>query len=212
MSRVPELYWSGGPSRVRLVYPPSSSPDRVSEGVSVLDAFRYECQRMYFAFNSLMYGIGAEVKRRMEQAPDAFVSVGSTFPNMEQSLGRSSFAFMRQGDFLDAVAEGGEFENLRHQAMLVMIYHRWDEVYRSRISQIFAVPKNDVDCVLMGEVRSLRNVIVHQKAVVPENFSCPFLELIWGALPSGQLRMTDGMVHSFMEQVNALRVEVNATR
>ncbi len=108
------------------------------------------------------------------------------------------------------MVEGGEFENLRNQALLVMIYHRWEEVYRYRISRVFGVRKNLVDCLLMGEVRLVRNVIVHEGGVVTGELRCPFLERIWGPIGLGQLRISDVMVHALMEQLNAIQVEVKS--
>ena len=98
------------------------------------------------------------------------------------------------------MAEGGEFEARRNKALLVMLYHRWEEFYRHRIGQAFGVRKNDVHCVLMGDVRRVRNLIVHDNAVVSGEFSCAFLEQIWGPFVPGELRMTDPMIHSLMER------------
>lgn len=124
--------------------------------------------------------------------------------------GRSTIATLRQGEFLDAMNEGGEFENLRNQALLVMIYHRWDEVYRLRISRAFEVRKNEVHCVLMGDIRLVRNVIVHENAVVTGELGCRFLERIWSPVALGQLRISDAMIHALMEQLNAIQVEVRS--
>ena len=108
------------------------------------------------------------------------------------------------------MAEGGDFEDRRNKALLVMLYHRWDEFYRYRIGEAFGVGKNDVRCVLMGDLRCVRNLIVHDNAVVPRGFSCWFLEQIWVPFAAGELTITNGMIHSLMEQLNAIQVEIRA--
>ena len=88
-----------------------------------------------------------------------------------------------------------------------MLYHRWDEWYRHRISRALGLQKGDVRCTLMGEVRLLRNVIVHENAIVPKGFSVPLLSRMWGGIPTGHIVITDRMIHTVMEQLNAIRVE-----
>ena len=159
-----DLYWSGGPFRVRLGCPPSASREAVEQGIEVLEEFRAGCQKAYCAFSGSVTGqLDAVAKyKQLLTEPDKRLFVGRGPPGGEQLPGRSTIATLRQGEFLEAMVEGGEFENLRNQALLVMIYHRWDELYRYRISRAFGVRKNDVDCVLMGDVRLVRNVIVHK--------------------------------------------------
>ena len=49
-----QLYWSGGPFRVALVHQRESfSSDAVTKAVAVLEEFRTECQKAYFAFNGV---------------------------------------------------------------------------------------------------------------------------------------------------------------
>ena len=178
---APELYWSGGPFRVRLSYPLAASREAVEQGIKVLEEFRAGCQKGYCAFSGSVTGQRDAIAKykQLLTSPEKRFSVGRGPPGGEQLPGRSTIATLRQGEFLDAMDEGGEFENLRNQALLVMIYHRWDEVYRYRISRAFGVRKNDVYCVLMGDVRLVRNVIVHENAVVTGELACRFLERIW---------------------------------
>ena len=115
---------------------------------------------------------------------------------------------MNQGQFLDSLANGGEFEDRQNKAFVVMLYHRWEEWYRHRIAQALGLEKDRVRCSLMGEVRHLRNVLVHDNGMVPENFSAPLLSRVWGGIPPGFLFITDEMVTALMEQLNAVLIEV----
>ena len=202
-------YWSGGPFRVCLAHPSGAfSADAVAKAIVVLEEFRAECQKAYFAFNGTANG-------RFEKAISyekvltnrkAQYSVGSAFPDGEQRPGESTIATLTQGELLDSLVEGGDFEDRQNRAFVVMLYHRWDEWYRYRIGQALGVPKCDIRSDLMGEVRLLRNLIVHENGVVPNGFSAPLLSLIWDGIATGYLTITDRMVHALMEQINAIRV------
>ena len=118
-------------------------------------------------------------------------------------------AGMNMVEFVDSLAKGGEFEDWHNKAFVVMLYERWEESYRWRIAQALGLEKkNKVQCALMGEVRQLRNVIIHDNGEVAERFSAPLLSRIWGAIPPGFLFITDDMATAMMKQLNAVLVEV----
>ena len=203
-------YWSGGPFRVTVGHPPGVfSSAAVAKAEAVLKEFRAECQKAYFAFNGTLNGRrGASIKyKQIATRRAAHVFTGSVFPDAQQRPGRSTIAKLTQGELLDALAEGGDFEDMQNRALLVMLYHRWDEWYRHRAAKALGVAKDDIRCALMGEVRLLRNVIVHKNGIVSERFQAPLLSLIWGSIPSGYLVITDNMVYALMEQLNAIRVD-----
>lgn len=117
-------------------------------------------------------------------------------------------AGMNMVEFVDSLAKGGEFEDWHNKAFVVMLYQRWEESYRCRIAQALGLKKNKVRCSLMGEVRLLRNVIIHDNGEVAERFSALLLSRIWGAIPPGFLFITDGMATAMVKQLNAVIVEV----
>ena len=91
-----------------------------------------------------------------------------------------------------------------------MMYLRWDEYFRPRIADILSVNKNAVKSDLMGDIRHLRISIIHKNSVLPSNFNdkLTYLPHIW-RLNREQLTITEPMVHSLMEQINAIRVRVD---
>ena len=204
-------YWSGGPFHVALVYQRGSfSPEAVATAVAVLEEFRGECQKAYFAFNGAVNGrLDALIKyQQLTRRREARFSVGTAFPDGEQRPGKSTIAVLTQGEHLDSLAEGGDFEDRQNKAFMVMLYHRWDEWYRHRISRALGLrKKEDVRCTLMGELRLLRNLIVHENAIIPQGFSVPLLSRIWGGIATSHIVITDRMIHALMEQLNAMRVE-----
>lgn len=269
-----QAYWSGGPLRVRLLHAPGAFPSEdLTKAIEVVEDFRAECHKGYFAFNGisngrlailetfkgiledgrrLMEGVAPTSSRPGSRSPspvlpealsgsscssptEANLSIGDRLPPFQGrqkvmqssvpthdrcydltgrewlvSAGRASTgtATMNQGQFLDSLAKGGEFEDLQNKAFVVMLYHRWDEWYRHRIATALGLEKEKVRSSLMGEVRHLRNVLVHDNGMVPENFSAPLLSRAWGGVLPGFLFITDQMVTDLMEQLNAILVEV----
>ena len=206
-----QIYWSGGPFRVGVASRSGAfSQGALALAVAALEEFRTECHKAYFAFNGTLNGrLGAASKYgKLLTERENRIFAGTAFPDGEQRPGQSTIAELTQGELLDSLAAGGDFEDRQNKSLVVMLYHRWDEWYRYRIGEALGLCKDDVRCTLMGEVRLLRNLIVHKSSVVPDGFSVPFLSRIWGGIDTGNLVITDGMVHALMEQFNAIRVEV----
>ena len=144
---------------------------------------------------------------------DNMFSVGTAFPDSKQSPGSSTIATIKIGDFLKGLEEGGEFENQHAKAFLVLIYHLWDEKYRPAIGSLLSVdPTKQVLCDLMGDVRRVRHLIIHNDSVVPQGFMhrLTMLQEIWNLQP-GELKLTEKMIQSLMEQINAIRVNIAAS-
>jgi len=205
-----QIYWSGGMFRVGLVHRPDAfTEDALKKAVAVLEEFRAECQRMYFAFNGTLNGRRA-ARRKYEGIltnRDALISAGGGRPDGEQIPRQSTMAELTQGELVALLVEGGDFEDRQNKAFLVMVYGRWEEWYRDRIAKALDLKEDHVRSTLMGEVRELRNLILHKNAMIPTGFSCPFLSQIWGDIETGCLVVTDQMIYALMEQLNAIRVE-----
>lgn len=208
-----KLYWNGGIFQARIYDPRGLLEEAGSKAIGILEEFLTVCQKYYFAFNSAITGIRHNRERYgkiMDHADrDISISIGSAFPTMAQSPGQTTIAQMRQGELLESLKEGGEFENSQANALVIVIYHLWDELYRPEIAQAISVKTNQVDCTLMGDIRQVRNLVVHKKAVVPDGFSSKLelLPQIWNLQP-GILLITEKMVHSWMEQLNALQLTI----
>ena len=207
------LYWSGGPFRVGISHSLGQKPDAINDAVRHLEEFRSECQMHYMAFNGVVGGRAAALelyrRRFSTENRDAKFFVGTQFPDDEQSPGSSTIAQMTQGDFLEALTAGGTFERLQANAFIVLVYALWDENYRRKVADAFGVAKGAIACDLMGEIRHVRTWIVHDNSVAPPDLrvKCPMLTRMWKFEP-GELAVTDGMLHSLMEQINALRIEL----
>ena len=206
-----DMYWTGGPFRMSLQNPAITSPDRLRDALAMLEDFRAACQKQYIAFHGMINGrnLAHERFKKLMKSRDNTFFVGTAPPDAEQRLGHSCIAALSQGELLDGLATGREFETEHAKAFIVMTFSLWEGGYRRSLAKANSVQKKQVKCVLMNDIRQVRNCIVHDKAVVSDRFTdkLDLLSQVWTIAP-GELRITDSMLHSLMEQINALRVEI----
>ena len=206
------LYWTNGPMRVRIK-PPSDVPDAdTSAAIRVLEDFRFQCQRLYVAFNGMVNGRSRmlEYWRSQNVSRSNSLSIGSQFPDGEQSIGRSTIARVTFGELLDGMIDGGEFDQLNTKALLVFMYSLWEETTRGKIADMLHVTRGQVRCDLMGDMRHLRNFIVHPSDKTKQEYakSARFLPAIWPNFPESDI-ITASMLLALMEQLNAIIVDAS---
>ncbi len=216
-SQQSELYWRGGPFQVSIISPPDASQASVSQALKVLKGFRDACQKQYAAFCGAVNGrlLAYERFRQVIEPANGDKSffIGTGPPDSEQLPGQSTIVQMSQKDFLESLKQGGAFEQQHAKAFAVFIYTLWEENYRQRIANAMSVSKDSVNCALMGDIRHVRNVIIHDNSVVSQDFpgKLKLLSQIWDLKP-GELRITEKMLHSCMEQLNAIRIQITSGR
>ena len=207
-------YWQGGPFQVAIILPASMSQYSADKAIEILETFRDYCQQQYIAFFFTQLGsdhVRNKFKEISEQQnnENTKVSVGSQVPNLEQSPGQSTIAQMDLADILEGLKTRGEFENQHANALVVFIYHLWDDNFRKKIAASLSIPTKKVTCDLMGDIRKIRNKIIHHQSVIPQNLpnSLKILSRIWDIKP-GKLLVSSDMIRSLMEQINALRITI----
>ena len=181
------LYWTNGPMRVRIKHSDGMLEADVRSAIRVLDEFRFQCQRLYVAFDgmvngrSLMLGYwqGLSVSRNNK------FSMGSQLPPGEQRIGMSTNAEITFGELSDGMIDGGEFDQLGTKAMLVFMYTLWEETTRDNIADALQVKRSRVRCDLMGDMRHLRNFIVHPSEKTKQEYArrATFLPELWPEFP-----------------------------
>ena len=208
-----KLYWDGGDFLVSIFFVNDSWDDnRKNSAASTLEKFRQMCKRHYFAYTHASLGL-RELYTRYEiffadSPQNSMMWIGSKDPNDPKEMrGNSTIGCMPQTELLSCLQKDGEFQDLLAKSFIVSIYHVWDDAYRAEIANTLSISKNDVECPLMGDLRLVRNLIVHKGSVVPPEFSnrLDFLPEIWN-FPPGNLAISDRMIDSLMEQLNAIHV------
>lgn len=161
-----ELYWTGGPFQVGLRSQVDTPHYVIDQAVATLDEFCSECHKQYFAFNGMVNGrfLAYKKLKPILKLRDNKITIGAaaSLPDAKQLPGKSTIAQMSQGELLEGLKEGGTFEDQHAKALIVMIYHLWEENYRHKIACTMSVSKNQVECILMGDIRRVRNLIIHK--------------------------------------------------
>ena len=208
-----KLYWTGGLFRTSILCWPKRQQHQIDKAIAILDEFRSACQKQFIAFEPTINGRPMAYERFSKQLNpehrDNRFSVGAGLPDAEQLPGRSTIASITQGELLEGLKKGGDFDNQHAKAVIVFIYHLWDESYRVRIADSLGVKPCKVTCDLMGDLREIRNAIIHNSSIIEEKTlqKLKFLLGIW-QIESAELVVTGTMLHALMEQLNAIRVDI----
>ena len=109
-------------------------------------------------------------------------------------------------DLKQYIEKDGAFADALAKSLIVTIYSEWDEYYRPKFAKAIGVKKNQVKCPLLGDIRIVRNCIVHNNSTLKEN-GIKLEKLDW-ALSPGNLIITQRMFEVFIKQINSLEVLV----
>jgi len=92
--------------------------------------------------------------------------------------------------------------------LIVRIYSDWDEKFRAAIGLEYGVGAKAVSCDLMGDVRHVRNWIIHKKSVVPP-CAKPLKILPWELAPRDALVLTKDRFEQLMIELNRMVVGID---
>ena len=73
---------------------------------------------------------------------------------------------IRATDYIAANSEGGSNEQQHSQAVLVFLFTYWEEEIRPRLAGLRKVKPEEICSDIMGDLRILRNLILHAKGIV----------------------------------------------
>jgi len=73
---------------------------------------------------------------------------------------------IRASDYLAANASGGTNEQQYARAIIVFLFTYWEDEIRSRLATASGVTPNEIRADVMGDLRILRNVILHSKSII----------------------------------------------
>lgn len=73
---------------------------------------------------------------------------------------------IRAQDYLSANARGGPNEQQHARAIVVFLFTYWEDEVRPRLAKAKGVSVTDIRCDAMGDLRILRNVILHARDIM----------------------------------------------
>ena len=228
-----KLYLTERGKRPGIIHGAGVTEAELREGAAVLREFIAECQRNWVASNGRVNGRHmarqryiANTNRGLKRKIARFCPFeslrerwlrngrleGNTYIAGEYPE-RNYLMVARIGtsELIEAMRPGGEFEDLNAKGLIVLIYTLWEDSARKKLSKVFGLKdKNQIKCDLMGDVRLLRNMIVHRtdKARKEYEVKAEVLPRLWGSIDTESLVLVDGMVYELMGELNGIQVEV----
>jgi len=76
---------------------------------------------------------------------------------------------IRASDYIAANSENGSNAQQHSQAVLVFLFAYWDEEIRPRLATLKKVESREIESDIMGDLRLLRNDILHNKGIISTN-------------------------------------------
>lgn len=73
---------------------------------------------------------------------------------------------IRARDYLSANSPGGSNEQQHSQAVLVFLFTYWEDEIRPRLAKLKNIELQEIRSNIMGDLRILRNVILHSKGII----------------------------------------------
>ena len=204
------MYWYCGPFQIKIFDFRSTPGEDISEALERTRGFIAACSEYYFAMSAAINGYKLFADFVGSAAlPNQATFFGTGNPNEPQVPGRATLGSMETDAMLEKLT-GGRVEDYQAKSFIVRMFHLWDDRHRPRVAEALSVENEQVTCSLLGDVRHIRHVIIHDDSVVPADL-LPKQEMIqqmWN-LKAGGLLITHEMISTLMEQVNAINLNVN---
>ena len=165
----------------------------------VLAEFQQRCQQHYTCCALAIGGVNNFVNELGNRRPDKLVFKYVEKPRQESLVARVTVADLRI-----LGAPDGQFSDTLAKAVLVYVYAEWEEHYRIKYAKSIGTNKGSVCCDLMGDLRRVRNCIVHAQSIVTNEHERRTV-MQWPKC-SGNLKITFQMMTQFFSQVTHLEV------
>ena len=175
----------------------------------LLVEFRLKVQEYYICLHFAANGLkeAAEMFEQDKPKPTAKLWLSDiTMGEDGAATINKHYASIAVSEYLSSSRENGSFSNEIAKAFVCAIYSLWDEKYRVLIARDARVDQRKVSADLMGDLRHIRNCIVHSKSILKDEHS-KVKVLNWSLQP-GELIITKKMFADFIDQINTMPVAV----
>ena len=133
--------------------------------------FQSHCQELYTCFSLAEFSIRVNYRQMLDSLfdpkmnPNADFMIGSGHP--DEGNVYSSMKIHKVIEYMNK----GKFSDVIYKSFIVRVYSDWDENYRYELSKEFKRGKNDIKCDLMGDIRIIRNWIVHKGSIIGSDYN-----------------------------------------
>ena len=113
----------------------------------------------YVMANAGMDSYATDIKENISYSPEGLFQIGSS------DMKKEAISEMKSKDVMVAMAKNSVFSQLMAHGTLILLFEKWELVYRGKIADELGVPKGKVLCKVMGDLRHIRNWIVHKNGI-----------------------------------------------
>lgn len=207
-----QIGWPGGMMTLRCVGVPPITEKVRNEIESVMECFSSDCQMMLIWFSAVL---GSKQAMRSHLAGiaehDEPFTINSYRPDGQPE---SVLASVPIADVVAAFEDAGKFERLYARAFVVFVYQTWEHSIRPSMAAALQIANvNDIKSNLMGELRCLRNWLIHPIANsdAEDEFFAKALELQRAlGMKRGDPSLTAAKVAVLMQYLNNMQVDVSS--
>ena len=125
----------------------------------------------------------------------------------------SRLSKIRAEEWCEMLSPGGVVERDQCEFFLSSVFSLWEHEVRKPIADLFGVPSYAITCDLMGDIRLVRNDLVHKNGRISKEGGeerTPFLRDLWGveAVSGEHWHITFQMSQALMRQIASIHVKV----
>ena len=206
------LGWNAGTIHVQYVGLPELPITAIETVSATMRGFNRECQLLSFLLAGAR-GSQEVIQRHLGENfnQDGAITISGYLGNIPTPF---PFARLPAKQVLDAFAKDGEYEQLYAKAFVVFAYHLWDETTRPQVADALGVKPCIVKSDLMGELRHLRNWLIHPDEHSEERYfkNANILAKVMPELRPGSPVIKAAWIFPLMGFLNSLHVIVNPQR
>jgi hypothetical protein len=116
--------------------------------------------------------------------------------DFQNSMHATTFGALKQ-----RMAKGGTDSQAAAQAMLVFTFHIWEEKFRTSLTTNAGTPISDTGSDVMGDIRLLRNSIIHNKGIAKADVArCKVLKHF---TPGQPIHFTDAIIYDIIKAIRS---------
>lgn len=154
----------------------------------------------YCMANAGMSYIADDIEKMDGYNPEGKFQIGE---KDETFSSRTAVAEMGNKEALDGMRKNGPFSQIIAHGIITWVYSLWNEVYREKIAAELSKDTNDIMCDVMGDIRIIRNFIVHDHAVASKKVD-ELTALDW--VKEGPLVFVDEHMTKIQQSINTMNV------
>ena len=167
--------------------------------------FQERCHQYFTCFTFATRGlqhVAENLRPHIVEQQNQSLFIGSGHPNEAKPHSQ-----IKMKDALLYSKKDGIFSDTIAKSIIVAIYSEWDEMYRQKIANEVGVETKSITSDLMGDIRHVRNWIVHNKSLVDKNHA-KIKILSWQLHEGQELKVSSEMFSILIDEVNVMQVAV----